>query len=52
MKESTWQWTESPAHPSMKAAMDSLPAVLPVPERVHTPEESSSTPVRRRSAQA
>ena len=39
MKESTWQWTDTPAHPSMKAAMDARPARAPSPDRVHTPEE-------------
>ena len=47
-KASTWQWTERPAHPSMKAAMDSRPVTVPAPVREETPEESSNRPVMSR----
>ena len=39
-----------PAHPSMKAAMVSRPVRVPSPDRVHTPEEISTTPVSSRWA--
>ena len=37
-KHSTWQCTESPAHPSIKAAMEMEPAELLMPPREDTPE--------------
>ena len=51
-KERTWQWTEIPAHPRRKAAIDTRPVRDPSPVRAATPEESSKSPVRSLWAQA